>query len=76
MAVELYSGVELTEPLNGYEPGAHGNVVELLTDTDALVEFFDDDGHTIAVEDVPVRKLRMVRDARGRLLDAEPTGVA
>jgi hypothetical protein len=74
MTIELYSGVELTERLNGHQAGAHGNVVEVLTDTNVLVEFFDDDGNTVAVEDVPVRKLRMVRDTRGRLLQGSLAG--
>lgn len=76
MAVELYSGVELTEPFNGYGPGSHGNVVEILTDTHVLVELFDDDGQTIAVEDVPVGKLRKVRDTRGRPMEREPAVAA
>ena len=66
MSVELYSNVELTEPLNGYPAGSHGNVVELLEAADgpyAMVEIFDDEGDTLSVEDIPLDQLKMVRDS-------------
>jgi hypothetical protein len=75
MKLELFSGVELREPVEGFPRGAIGNVVEILNDAHALVEMFDTAGESVDVVDIPVTLLRVVRYSRGRLLSSEPAVV-
>jgi hypothetical protein len=74
MKLKLFESVVLTRDLpdRGLSAGDHGAVVEIYDDKAVEVEFFEDSGHTKAVETIYIADLRR-KDSRERQSLKTPT---
>ncbi len=62
LKLKLFESVVLTRdlPERGLRAGDHGAVVEIYDDSALEVEFFEDSGHTKAVETIYIADLRRI----------------